>query len=720
MATKLFEKSFGEQTISIWDYEVASIEEDYANSSRSAYNISAYGEGSITFESTRLFNFANPYIHRDGGNGINPNGSWVKCLYFTEDPTYGLCLKIYGNNEYNGLVTTYLNQWLPECEGNWQPSAGGTNKQATFSTNIPIFELEAEAYAYYNAPTEMARQALIREKAVNYVNPDEEPESVDLEINNYGVLQVWTAEGQQDAHSSTLIYRCFKIKKTAGEIAFYKIPGIDGDSLKYGIKYSNDFQAYYIGYSEDGGNSYTQVDELPYNFIYRKRENELGRFYASPIDVELDASNTGIPTWENEDDADDYLDGEKDITEATNWSTISKNYPITNGTEEGENATEFGQTYIRSVFSQLYMVNSGGLSEISNGLFDVSFGGIWEKIQKGIEMYGTDPMQCVQGLTYYPFDLSSIFTNFSNQQYVYFGGYQLEMENTVKKITFPQGYKDLGTMTIRRSFNDWRDFEPYTKLFVYLPYVGVQQLSLARYYDKTVTVRYYIDIRTSVCMVVLIANGIMLDYFMGQMGVQMPITLTDFARYSANQINTILQGAAAAVVGVTPYCGTIARLGNAAYRRAYKTETANNEELAKGNPFAPLSATTGHGGSGAIMAANIAGQVGSAAVVAGAAYERTVFELASNGINGYNKTKGTATSLLNCYLPQYITFMFEIMESDESEYLNELAGRPTNVSGRLGDFSGYLECDDVMLICPIATDAERQEIIDLVKSGIYI
>lgn len=720
MAIKLFEKTYNNQTISIWSYEVASVEEDYTNSERTAYAIRAYGEASVTFDITRFFELEDPYIVREGGNNINPNGPWQRCLYFDEDETYGLCLKIYGNDQYNGLITRTLYNWLPDCGGNWAPSAGGNNKQCVFSTNIPIFENETEAYGYMHALDVYQRQALIRLKAVNYQDPNVEPDNEELEINNYGVLQVWTAEGKQDAHSTTLIYRCFKIKKTAGKISFYKIPGIDGDSLKYGIKYSSDFQAYYIGYSTDGGNTYTEVDELPYNFIYRNREDEIGRFYASPVDVKLDASNTGIPTWDSEQDADDYNAGTKDITDATNWSVISKAYPIMNGTEEGEESTEFGQTYMRSVFSQLYMMTSGGLSEVSNGLFDVSVSGVWDKIKKGIEMYGTDPMQCVQGLTYYPFDLSTMFTNFQNQQYVYFGGYELEMQNTVKKVLFPQGYKDLGTMTIKRTFNDWRDFEPYTKLSVYLPYVGVQPLDLARYYDKTVTVRYYVDIRTSVCMVVLIANGIMLDYFMGQMGVQMPITLTDFARYSANQINTILQGTTGAISAITPYCGSVARLTNAAYRTAYKTETENNEQLAQSNPFAPLAATGKHSGSAAMMAMNVAGQVGSSAVVGGASYMRTVFDLTRNGINGYNKTKGTATSLLNCYLPQYITFMFEIMEADESEYLNELAGRPTNVSGRLGDFSGYLECDDVMLICPIATDAERQEIIDLVKSGIYI
>ena len=76
--------------------------------------------------------------------------------------------------------------------------------------------------------------------------------------------------------------------------------------------------------------------------------------------------------------------------------------------------------------------------------------------------------------------------------------------------------------------------------------------------------------------------------------------------------------------------------------------------------------------------------------------------------------------MINQYLPQYAMFIFEYMEIDESDYLNELYGRPTNKSGTIGSFSGYLEADDIMLICPIATDNERQEIIDLVRAGIYI
>lgn len=594
-----------------------------------------------------------------------------------------------------------------------------TNSNAYYhlsiSTNIPIFE-------NYNDYETYIRTGNGIENALNYSASDVEVPTDDILLYSYGVLQTWDNTGliYENDSESVAFHKGIRGKLERGSISLYPITGINDSALKYGIKMSSDIKWLHLEQVDGHSYSWVEAEEVTLDFLYRKRDNELGTFHASKIALDTNSEyNAKIPIFEDEQTAQDYIDGNADITVAINWPTISDKYPVTNGTEEGDTQTEFGQNYMRSVFSQLYLMNSGGLSEVANNLFDVSVGGIWDKIKKGVEMYGTDPMECVQGLTFYPFDLSSVFSNFSNQQYVYFGGYQLDMENTVKKVIYPQGYKDLGTMTIKRSFNNWRDFEPYTKLFVYLPYVGVQQLSLARYYDKTVTVRYYIDIRTAVCMVVLIADGIMLDYFMGQMGVQMPITLTDFAQYSANQINTMLEGASTAMSMVNPFCGSIASLGVKTASRVYAGEDASVAKSRKQHKRIN-KADQQHLGSTQMMAYTAAAEIGAMGVAGGLTAMKTTFELSQNGIAGYNKTKGCSTSLLNTYLPQYITFMFEIMDADESEYLNELAGRPTNKSGRISDFSGYLECDDVMLICPIATDAEREEIIDLVTSGVYL
>lgn len=420
--------------------------------------------------------------------------------------------------------------------------------------------------------------------------------------------------------------------------------------------------------------------------------------------------STNMPIFKDEDDAQDFIDGVKDITDSENWSDISgdNNYDeiIDNKTGERESETEFGESHVRNIFSQMYLCDTAGLYEISNALFDydvTTLSGLWEDIKKGLEMYGSNPMESVQGLRYYPLDLSSIFSDVQTQNYVYFGAYKLNMQNNVKKIIYANGYKDLGTVSIRRSFKDWRDFEPYTKLSIYLPYVGRYQLDLNKYYDKDINIRYYIDIKTGACIACLIADGVLLDWFDGIIGVEMPITLTDYSSYAQNQLNIIMRNAGLGVGGTAVTTSSAVKTTKMAVQSATSSATTSG---------------TVAGAIGAKGAATL-GVVAVGAVALGVA-EKTAFDLMKSGTAAYTKTRPASSSMLNQFMPQYPTFMFEIMEIDESDYLNELYGRPSNASGTIGSFSGYLEAEDVMLICPIATDNERQEIIDLVKSGIYI
>ena len=590
------------------------------------------------------------------------------------------------------------------------------------STNVPIFRTEEDAVDYLTAPTQL--QALVAlKKAVNYESNEKEPETFHFNITNFGVTQTWTKEGKSSQLDDAIYHNTWgeMISSESDSIALYPIEGVVDGSLKYGVKINPNAEFYIVWYSTDGKEYIIELDgEFPFDFFWRKRTNELGTFRAALTDIVDDSTNTFL-VFKDENDAQGFIDGTVKPSDAINWNIVNNYYPNYNYTGEEENATEFGEIWLRSQFSQIYLCTNTTLSEIANNLFDTSVGtGVWDAIKRGVEMYGQNPMDAVQGLTFYPFDLSSVFHLIEPKQSVWFGGYQLQLQqSSCYKVISPQGYIDIGTFEVKRTYNDWRDFEPYTKLSVFLPYIGVEHLDLARYYGKTISVRYYVDIRTAVCMAVLTCNGLMYDYFMGQMGIQMPITLTDFATYASNQINTILQGASSALSVSNGFCGSIANIGMQAASRVYAGENrqvaTSRRQHRKIDPFA-----RDHDLSRTMVGMTAGSELGVMGYTGALTAMKTTFELVNNGIGSYNKTKGTATSLLNGNLPQYVTFMFERMESQESPYLRELAGKPSNASGTIESFSGYLECDDVMLICPIATDAERQEIIDLVCAGIYL
>lgn len=550
---------------------------------------------------------------------------------------------------------------------------GGT---FTCSTNIPVFESRNDALEYLNASTD--DEARLKLQAAVNISGEYVPEGNFFEITNPWIHGTWTEYGVST--TGNIAYRNVQgYLSEGGKVAFYKKPYMLGDtSLQYGVLTNGIFTG--LQYSVDGI-TWQNVDYFPFDFFYRERENELGEFDFAYI------LNYGkFPIWANLEDAIDYMQGNKDIEEALNWPGISAGYPVYNPTGEPLEQTEFGHVYVEGFFSQQYILNSTAIREIANGLFDTQPQGIWESIKQDIGMFGENPIQAVMGLSYWPFPLTEIFSHVSSQRYVYFGGYQFNFEqagSSCHRIIYPDGYKTIAsTQMIRRRFNSWRDYEPYTKLYIMLPYIGTYQLDLSRYYDKVLEVRYYCDTRTNSAIAALIANGTLIDYFNGQMGCTMPITLTDYAGFANAQIQTLL--------------GSGGQAANA---------------FGNGIAQAPAMAASG---------AALAGGVAGVAIAGAAVGAKTVYGLSQNNINDFNKTKGGSTSMINQFLPQKVTLIWEMMEDCAPSNYGQMFGYPSMKAGTLANFSGYLKCQSVKIECPTATERERERLKQMLLSGVYI
>ena len=567
--------------------------------------------------------------------------------------------------------------------------------------NIPLFSDLTTAQSYVNAATDADALAIL-ETALNYSAAAREEQFYEFgtryrtySMDEYGNLTDLGNEG----------YRGFRIK-TKGYVSLYKIPGINDGALKYGINITGEPIICY--YSYDGQtwqNVPGQPTTLPFNFIYRPYEegDGTGTFIAAVGN----GDNKNLFIFDNEEDSNEYNSGSSDGRKATNYSEIMEG-DFDNPTGEDDEETEFGEVKTRGFFSQQYIMDSGSLQALADDLFDTSAAGVWEDIKKGVVMYGDNPIEAVMGLSFWPLNLNEVF-NAGSATRVWLGGYGWEVRGGgCNKIAYPNGYKTLGSIAIRRTFRNWRDFSPYTRLYVSLPYVGVYELDLTRYYDKTVEVRYYFDTRTNGCIACLIADGHLMDYFNGQMGVTMPITLTDYAGYANSQISTLL-GAGALAAGVAGVMATgVVGLGGAA---AGLAGTAIGTSGMAGAAAAAGSALN-FGGAGAIMAS---------APIAGAALgAKTVYGLSQNNINKHNVTKGGSSSMINEYLPQYVEFIFEIQEDCAPDNYGQQYGYPSMKSGSVGSFQGFLKCQSVKLDCGVATENEKNQIKTMLLNGIYI
>lgn len=573
---------------------------------------------------------------------IEPQPVWVDREWYGQNYTFNV--QDYGSNN-NHLVV-----------------------EAQYKTNIPVFSTYNDALNYINGLMPISR-------ALNYLSY-EEPENAYFEIFNTAQRDTWTLNSKEFVDGP--YYRWVKIKVTSsdvtdGRIAFYREGLYDG-----AIRLNPVITANIISceYSTTGGAEWNESVAFPFDYIYGERDNELGTFIsATRTGV---SGDNGVPVFDTLAEATGWVnhDPSVDISQALNYEDIANRYKITNPTGAEEVGTVMGDgSYLRNYFSQEYVCSQNAIYEISNDFFDTGAQGIWESIAEGLPMMGSNPIDCVCGLKWFPFDLSDILTGLASaQNYIYFGGYQYNLPSaSVRKVVNHGGYKTLGTFTIHDAFpnpNDFRNFEPWCKLKIYIPTVGIQDLSYNKYRGKTTEVRLYVDIKSGNTLIALLADGVLYDYFNGSSGVDIPITLTDKAELAQAQLRNISN-----LAGVGINMGTAA-------------------------------ATKSIGGAVAGVA-----DFGSAMV-----------DLNNTSADQFNVTKGGSSPMGNgCFLPNYVYLIFEYIKTAETPNLNQLEGRITNRSGNLNSFSGYLQIDSINLQTTAEmSENEKNEFVNLLQSGIFI
>lgn len=218
---------------------------------------------------------------------------------------------------------------------------------------------------------------------------------------------------------------------------------------------------------------------------------------------------------------------------------------------------------------------------------------------------------------------------------------------------------DCGSIKVNRYFGNVLDYAPYTKLQVYLPFVGIVDLDTNEIMDGTLNIKYRIDVLTGSCLARLkITRG---DYnaelynFAGNCAVQLPISGGSYSGIIANAIGV------AGSLGAT---------------------------IATGGAMAPVL-------------------VGS--VVSSAVNSRT--NVSHSGSLGSN---AGALGIMKPYL------IITRPKPAEANYFNEFYGRPSNKTVKLSSCSGFTRVKDVHIERINATDDELSNIENLLKEGVII
>ena len=379
---------------------------------------------------------------------------------------------------------------------------------------------------------------------------------------------------------------------------------------------------------------------------------------------------TNIPIYKNITDA---RSGDK--RKAINYYDIEDGKDRRKSTiGDEEDSTDFGDGMVTSPFVAMYLLSRTQILNIA-GLFYTDNTSLLDNIKAGLELFGASPYEAVVGVNWFPFNVSLACTTVS-QPYIYFGSYKYDQITVDRIETLEGAYIDAGTVTVNAPFGSYRDFEPYSELSVWLPYHGWEKLEIKKYINRSVNIRYYVDITTCTAIIALVVDNHLCDQFSCNIGVQLPLCGNNLSEYANNMIKSILTSAATTVGG----------------------------------------AATGAMMGGGVPGAIIGGGLGLAAGVA-----KGTFEMAQKPKpKDMAVTKGAFAAGAGSYMPQYVRFRIDTHDIIEPENLTELYGRPSSSSGPVSSFSGFLKVNTIKLNTGRMTDAEVSEITSLLESGIYV
>ena len=165
---------------------------------------------------------------------------------------------------------------------------------------------------------------------------------------------------------------------------------------------------------------------------------------------------------------------------------------------------------------------------------------IFEEIIDGVLTRG-NPIESLIDLRLYPFDIST-FTHSSTAEFIKFGRTNTGIAG-LKLAHDANAIIDLGHCTVPRYYNNFLDYQTTAEL--YIPFCGVVDIPIERVLNHTLSIKLIVDYVTGAGTAVVYVDKIPLIYQQGVIGVSIPMTATDSAALGQTIAGNLINGASA-------------------------------------------------------------------------------------------------------------------------------------------------------------------------------
>lgn len=271
---------------------------------------------------------------------------------------------------------------------------------------------------------------------------------------------------------------------------------------------------------------------------------------------------------------------------------------------------------------------------------------------------------------------------------------------------------DCGTYTLTEMYGSALDYNPYTSVQLYLPYIGIVQLDTDEVMGKTISIGYRIDVVTGVCCAYVKANNDVLYQFSGHCSIHQPITSADFSGYinAALAAGKLVASIAAAGAGAPAVAATLA---GAPTPSISGTESKTVETERNPNTGRQITVGTRRQESQTYNPGASFGEVATRGVsnTVGAVMNSKTIVQHSGGFSG---NSGFLAAVRRPYL---IVTRPRIANPENYGKYN---GRPSMIYLNLGECTGFTQVQSIQLTGIDATNPELSEIATLLNSGVIL
>lgn len=438
---------------------------------------------------------------------------------------------------------------------------------------------------------------------------------------------------------------------------------------RFGREFGNDFKTNYPIPPKD-------YDQMVLNSLYQSCYYYSGQGFGVYTDVavfQADGnintfmSDTVIPKYPNSDDDPENDDDDPTDPTPSPGDDSSDDIPIPPKPTVDVTGTGFVTLYNPSAIdirNLAYFMWSGEFLDVIKKMFSA-------------------PFDCLIGLKllYAPLTTGA-------SQTIWLGN----VESTVSapKITDQFTDFDCGSIQLAGYFNSFLDYSPYTKVTIFLPFIGYKELNVDEVMNATLHLTYRVDAYSGACVAFLhvsknigntALNSILYE-FDGNAAMDIPFTSGDMTRY----VQAIL-GTAASTAGAVISMGAGAKLSTSSVPQTSTDPWTKN----------PMEKKTVTG------LADLGN--GSAELEAGKPHIQRGGSLA-----GANASMAIKQPYIIIERPM------QQMPSDYASFI----GIPLNMSKPLSSFSGFTVVSQVFMASSSATDDELNMIDSLLRQGVII